>query len=262
MRTGLRSEGPALGWGAYDGSWAGLGNRRAAPGGGWAGDGHGDRVSDRRTAGGAAIAGHEQDDFGKLINYSGSHVSAVETGQRPPRPEYLAAVDQALQTGGIFTRLMGQLASLDSAPVWLRDWIVIERETTSLRWYEPAFVPGLLQTENYARATLRAGGLLTPDEVEQRVMSRLERQDILTRERPPQFVAVLDEAVLRRTVSGDRSLMAEQLEHLAKCAEQPHAQILVVPAEVGVYPGLQGGFILAALSDGSVAAHLDHQVRA
>jgi len=206
--------------------------------------------------------GLSQEDLGKLINYSGSHVSAVETGQRPPKLEYVAAVDEALQTGGLFSRMLNKLASLDSAPPWLREWIVIEREATTLRWFELAFVPGLLQTEAYARATLRAGGMLTSDQVEQRVTSRLERQAILTGERPPQFIAVLDEAVLRRTVDGDRDLMAEQLERLVSCAEQPYVQILVVPADVGIYPGLQGAFILASLADGTVAAHLDQQIKA
>jgi transcriptional regulator with XRE-family HTH domain len=202
-----------------------------------------------------------QEEFGKLIRYSGSHVSAVETGGRPVTVEYVEAVDRALQTGGFYTRLFKKVTSLELAPVWLHEWIELERQARSIRWYEPSFVPGLLQTEAYARATLLASGRLTQDEAEKRATSRLDRQAILRGDNPPQFIAVLDEAVLRRTFDGDRAMMAHQLEHLATCAELPHVRVLVVPADVGLYPGLQGGFIVMTLQDGTVIAHQDNQVR-
>ncbi|MEO3929678.1 helix-turn-helix transcriptional regulator [Micromonosporaceae bacterium B7E4] len=202
-----------------------------------------------------------QEEFGRKIGYSGSHVSSVETGQRPPTDEYMEKIDQAFQTGGTFGRMLKKLAKLDSTPAWLRDWIEFERLARLIRWYEPAYVPGLLQTEAYARATL-VGVHLTTEEVEQRIQSRLERQDVLAAESPAQFVFVLDAMVLRRPVRGEPGVMVQQLQHLATCAELPHVQILVVPPEVGVYPGLQGGFTLATLPDQSVVAHLDHQVRA
>ncbi|MGX7675347.1 helix-turn-helix domain-containing protein [Plantactinospora sp. DSM 117369] len=202
-----------------------------------------------------------QEEFGRKIGYSGSHVSSVETGQRPPTDEYMEKIDQAFQTGGTFSRMLKKLAKLDSTPAWLRDWIEFERLARLLRWYEPAFVPGLLQTESYARALL-TGVHLPPEQVEQRVRSRLDRQAVLTVDNPPQCIFVIDAMVLRRPVRGHPSVMAEQLDHLVKCAELPNVQILVVPQEVGVYAGLQGGFILATLPDQSVVAHLDHQVRA
>ncbi|TDB76856.1 helix-turn-helix transcriptional regulator [Micromonospora sp. KC723] len=212
-----------------------------------------------------ATLGLSQEDFGRTIGYSASHVSSVETGGRPPTIDYVMAVDRAhdpasdRQKGGRFTRMLRELSKVD--PEWLREWIGLEREATLLRWYEPAYVPGLLQTEAYARATL-ADGLLLPNEIEQRVASRLERQAIVTRDAPTPLVAVLDVMVLRRQINGHASVMREQIDHLVKMAELPHVQILVVTDDAGVYPGLQGGFILATLGDGSVAAHLDHQVRA
>ncbi|MBF9130824.1 helix-turn-helix transcriptional regulator [Plantactinospora sp. S1510] len=202
-----------------------------------------------------------QEEFGKTIGYSGSHVSSVETGQRPPTSEYMRQIDQAFETGGTFERMLLRLSKLDSTPAWLREWIEWERSAQLLRWYEPAYIPGLLQTEAYARATM-TGVHLTPEQVEQRVQSRLDRQALLTADNPPQFVFVVDEMVLRRPMRGQPTVMAQQLDHLITLAELPHVQILVVPREVGVYPGLQGGFILATLPDQSVVAHLDHQVRA
>ncbi|WFE36621.1 helix-turn-helix transcriptional regulator [Micromonospora sp. WMMD975] len=205
--------------------------------------------------------GLNQEEFGRLISYSGTHVSAVETGSRPPTTDYAAAIDRALRTGGIFGRLLDRLSVLDMAPPWLREWISVEEQATALRWYEPAFVPGLLQTEAYARAILHAGGQLTVEQMDQRVRSRIERQAILNQGNPPRLVAVLDAAVLRRTANDDRAIMREQLAHLAAAAELPHVRIHVVPEETGLYPGLQGGFILASMPDDSTLGHTDNQVR-
>lgn len=206
-----------------------------------------------------------QEDFGRSIGYSASHVSAVETGGRPLTPDYAVAVDRAHDPAfregqdGRVGRMLRQLAKAD--PEWLREWIECEQEATLLRWYEPAWVPGLLQTEAYARATL-SHNLLYTDDIEQRVFSRLGRQAILSGDQPVQLVAVIDVMVLRRPVVGQPGVLAEQVAHLVKMAELPHVQILVVPDEAGIYPGLQGGFILATLGDGSMVTHLDHQVRA
>jgi transcriptional regulator with XRE-family HTH domain len=206
-------------------------------------------------------AGLTQDEFGERIHFSGTHVSAVETGARVPKQDYLAAADEALATDGLFTRLLKDLVVEDAAPPWLREWIEFEHDAETLRWFEPLVVPGLLQTERYARATL-TGGRLTPEEVEQRVTSRLERQSILTRGRPPQFVAVIDETVLRRPAEEHPGLMREQLDRLISDAEQEHVQVHIVPAEAGIYLGLAGQFIIADLPDGTRVAHADNQLSA
>jgi transcriptional regulator with XRE-family HTH domain len=207
-----------------------------------------------------AAAGLSQEDLGRAINYSSSLVSAVENGQRPPSSDYVVAVDRALSTGGLFERLLSGLVSLDRAPVWLRDWIIFEREATLLRWFEQSLVPGLLQTEAYARAILEGGGLLDPVEIEQRVASRMERQRVLDTPRPPSFIAIIDEGVLRRPV-GSAGLMAEQCEHLLRMAERPLVQVHVIPATVGAHAGMAGAFILAKGPDFE-AAHLDNPLNA
>lgn len=98
---------------------------------------------------------------------------------------------------------------------WFRPWAELEQDAISIRSYQPLLVPGLLQTEGYARAVLATGGLVPPVEVEQIVAGRLRRQSILTAAAPPQLVAVIDEVVLRRLV-GDRAVMADQLTHLVR----------------------------------------------
>jgi hypothetical protein len=146
-------------------------------------------------------------------------------------------------------------------PAWFRPWADIEREAVALRGYQLSWVPGLLQTEAYARATL-AGEALTAQEVNELVAARVGRQELLRRERPPLLIAVIDESVLYRSSYGDRKLMHEQCAHLAECAELPSVQIHVVPADVGMYPGLGGPFTIAELSDGGRVAHVDSQAQA
>ncbi|NBE81454.1 helix-turn-helix domain-containing protein [Micromonospora rubida] len=208
-----------------------------------------------------ASLGASQDEFGRAIGYSGSHVSSVETGGRPPTKEYMKAIDSQYHLDDRFGRMLRELAKLDADPVWLREWIEFEREVTTLRWFELSYLPGLLQTERYARATL-AGGRFTPDEVERIVASRLGRQEILERDRPPQFIAVVDESVLRRPVLDQPGLMAEQLDHLVAQAMREHIQVHVVPVDAGMYLGLAGQFIIAELPDGTRVAHADNQLSA
>lgn len=143
---------------------------------------------------------------------------------------------------------------------WFRPWADLEQDATALRSYQPLLVPGLLQTEAYARAMLRTGNLLAPAEVEEIVTSRLARQCVLRREPPPQFVAVIDEAVLRRRV-GDRAVMHEQLLHLAEVAQEPHVQVRLIPADGPWHTGLAGPFVLTRLPDSREVAYLDNQLR-
>ncbi|SCF48420.1 Transcriptional regulator, contains XRE-family HTH domain [Micromonospora matsumotoense] len=207
-----------------------------------------------------AAAGLTQTQLGERIFCSDSQVSAIETGVKPPTLPYLASVDEALGIEGYFTTLWDELVKSDAAPVWLREWIEIEREATALRWYEHAFVPGLLQTEGYARATFQAARVPT-SELDRRVAARLERQAVLDRDPAPQLFVVLDEVVLRRACGGP-AVMAEQLEHLVACAEQPHIRLRIVPMSAGMYSGLAGAFILADLPDGSRTGYVDNQLAA
>ncbi|WP_406080745.1 DUF5753 domain-containing protein [Micromonospora sp. NBC_00858] len=146
-------------------------------------------------------------------------------------------------------------------PVWFRPWVDIEREAVALRAFQLAWVPGLLQTEAYARATL-AWEALIPAEIDELVAARIDRQAILTRERGPLFIAVLDEGIIRRPVAGGRALMAAQLAHLLVCADLPSVQLHVVPSEAAAYPGLNGPFTLAELPGGTRVAHVDSQAHA
>ncbi|MEU6072256.1 helix-turn-helix transcriptional regulator [Micromonospora sp. NPDC047074] len=211
-------------------------------------------VAEIRRARGAA--GMTQETFGRGSGFSASHVSAVESGTRALTMDFIKGADRALKTGGLFERLIASVG----APSWFLPWLDAERAATQLRYFEPNLIPGLLQTEDYARTVLRSVDILTSDEVEQRLSARMERQKILTGDRPPQFVAVLDEAALRRSGNDIGGTMAQQIAHLIARAELPHVHVHVIPAGSGLHVGLSGPFALARSGEGVWVGHLENQL--
>ena len=123
----------------------------------------------------------------------------------------------------------------DVVPAWFESYLSLEQDAHVIRCSEPCYVPGLLQTADYARAVIRRGHPGAPEaEIERRVSLRLRRQDLVASSEPTprQLWAVLDEAALRRP-AGSRGTMRAQLRHLIDMAGQPHVRIFVVPFSVG-----------------------------
>ncbi|AXK31753.1 transcriptional regulator [Streptomyces armeniacus] len=123
----------------------------------------------------------------------------------------------------------------DVVPRWLRTYLGLEQAAGVIRSYEVQFVPGLLQTRDYARAVIALGHDNEPEgRLQRRVDLRMRRQRILRRSKPPHLWAVVDEAVLCRPVGGPR-VMREQLEHLIAVCELPHVTIQVLPFRAGAH---------------------------
>jgi transcriptional regulator with XRE-family HTH domain len=207
-------------------------------------------------------AGLSQEQLGERIGYSAALVGAVETARRMPTEDFTARCDvvDELGTGGALLRLRAHLRDQlhrQVWPPWFREWPSIEREALSLRSWELPVVPGLLQTEAYARALLR--GVLPDangDEVEQQASARVQRQEILRRQDPPMLWAIMDEGALRRRI-GDASIMREQLDHLIEVSRSPKIKVLVVPASAGAHVGLSGAFVIAEFREGPDVVYLD-----
>ncbi len=120
----------------------------------------------------------------------------------------------------------------------------MESDASAIRTYQCQTVPGLLQTEDYARAVIAASAVRRrPEDIDQNLALRLDRQALLASDDRPQFVAVLDEAVVRRVIGG-RAIMRAQIERLLEVAEQQHIQIQVLPFDAGAHPGLNGSFLI------------------
>jgi transcriptional regulator with XRE-family HTH domain len=186
-------------------------------------------------------AGLSQDQLGARVYCSGDLVGKIENGQRAPARKFTADCDEIpeLDTRGALMRLWEHLQDhmrYRAYPGWFHDWPGKEAEARTLRAFEPLLVPGLLQTENYARAVLRTRVGDTDDEIEEMVSARLGRQALLARDRPPTLWVIIDEGVLRRPVGG-ADVMREQLGHLAEAARRPNVVLHAVPAAVGAYEG-------------------------
>ncbi|MFY1668658.1 helix-turn-helix domain-containing protein [Plantactinospora sp. WMMB334] len=203
-----------------------------------------------------AAAGMSQAALAEAINYSQPMVAKVESCERRPSLDFARRCDAVFTTDGRFVRIQKRI-SREIVVQYFREWAGVEQEAKALRWFEPVYVPGLLQTEAYARAVFAGPGLLSAEEIEEQVATRLDRQEILARAKPPLLTFVVDEHVLRRPI-GDRAVMREQLLHLVKVATSvPQVRIHVVPASTGAYAGLDGPFVLATPQAGEPAVYFE-----
>jgi transcriptional regulator with XRE-family HTH domain len=204
-------------------------------------------------------AGLSQEELGQHISYSGSLVGMVETARRAPARDFAERCDEALATGGALARLW-PLVSQEALPRWFRPFAEIERAATSIRSWEPLVIPGLLQTEDYARALITAWQPGDSREaVQQQTTARMERAQILDREDPPLLWMIISEAALRNPVGGPRVLRDQLTRLLDREAEHPKIIVQVVPLDAGAHPGLEGPLVLVARPGEPDVAYLEVQ---
>ncbi|MEO3741925.1 helix-turn-helix transcriptional regulator [Plantactinospora sp. B5E13] len=128
-------------------------------------------------------------------------------------------------------------------------YISFEAEARGVRNYESLFMPGLLQTESYARHVIRGAlPLANDEETERRVEARLQRQELITKKPPLELWAIIDEAAIHRLVGGP-AVMAGQLDALVRAAAHPHVTVQVIPFERGAHPGMPGSFVVMDFPD-------------
>ncbi len=215
-------------------------------------------------------AGQLQEQAAAALDCDTSKISRIENGRSslkaaeleklldfyrvtgPERQELLDLGKQARQRGR--RKLYG-----DTLPGYFRRFIDLEAAATEIRSHEGEVVPGLLQTEDYARALFRPS-LFRVDqaEVDRRIKIRMDRQAILTREAPPRLWCVLGEAVLARPVGG-AEVMRAQLEHLLQATAEPTTVTLqILPFSAGAHPALGASFSLFSLGTAIPAiGHMD-----
>jgi transcriptional regulator with XRE-family HTH domain len=193
-------------------------------------------------------AGLTRAELARQVSKSVSLIQAIELGQRAATADVTEDLERVLPADGALTRLreeIGDGLGYQAYPSWFQEWLVSEQEARRLRWFEPLLVPGLLQTEDYARAVFRARFGITDEEIDEQVAARLKRQEILVRSEPPALWVILDESVLRRPVGG-RYVMREQVGHLIEAAQCPHVSIQVISASAGAHRGLWAGAFIVA----------------
>jgi transcriptional regulator with XRE-family HTH domain len=175
-------------------------------------------------------SGLDEDDVRRLLELYGIH-------RAEERDALLALVREANRPGWL-------QAFSGAVPAWFRPYVDLEEAAQVIRTYEVQFIPGLLQTEDYARAVI-AHGLTEPpaDEVERRVELRMRRQRILTSAHPTRLWAVIDEAALWRPIGGS-DVTRDQLRALLDAARLQNITVQVMPFHVGGHAGEAGAFTI------------------
>lgn len=209
-------------------------------------------------------AGLSRAELAARIYKSESLIEAIERGERVATEDVTRDLEGVpeLGTGGVLADLrsrFGDTLNYQQYPPWFQDWAIYEREAVALRTFELAVVPGLLQTEDYARAIFRTRLKTTDEQIEELVAARMKRQEILARGDPPMLWVLLDEAVLRREVGG-RHVMCEQMNRLTEAARRPSIVIHVIPSSVGAHLGLLGAFVIADLKDAASVGYQETPV--
>jgi transcriptional regulator with XRE-family HTH domain len=206
----------------------------------------------RRLREAATLTG---DDVAARVGWSPSKVSRIETGQTTITANDLRRLLDLYGVSGSQRDLLGELGRNAQQRGWwdaysdtlrpeVATLIALEADAESVRWYAPTVLPGLLQTEQYAREVIGSSLLIAPPgRIERRVQVRVTSQDVLTRDQPLEVAVVLDEAVLRRPVGGPE-VLTEQLLHLLEVAEQPNIVLQVLPFSAGSHPAMTGGFAI------------------
>ncbi|MGC5010738.1 helix-turn-helix domain-containing protein [Streptosporangium sp. DT93] len=192
------------------------------------------------------------EEVGEQLGWSATKISRIETARvrvaltDTGRLLDLYAVDSA-KRGELLdlakdARKKGWWQAYGDLPTEYTTYIGLEAEATSMRSFAPTIFPGLLQTEDYARAVIRSAlSFSSPGEIERRVEVRMARQALLAQDGPLRLWAVLDEAVIRRPVGGP-AVMRSQLKRLLDITDLPNVTIQVLPFAVGAHPGTNGAF--------------------
>ncbi|MFD5518162.1 helix-turn-helix domain-containing protein [Streptomyces sp. NPDC127066] len=188
-------------------------------------------------------AGLNQQELGDAIGYSLEQVASVEQGRRPAKAAFTTAADRVLGARGVLEVLQDEVDRA-KLPQFFRNFALIEAEVASRFSYDPLLVPGLLQTEAYARAVF-AGHCppLSEEIVDQHTEARLSRQKLLTRVPLAELSFIVSEEALRDPV-GDAETMRGQWQHLLETGMLRNIEVQVMPARRGFHPGKNGPFVV------------------
>jgi transcriptional regulator with XRE-family HTH domain len=194
-------------------------------------------------------AGLTQDQLGRIIGAKKATVSNIEN--RQPRwhlnEDHVAKLDEYFGLNHLFTRLLGY-AKEGNDSEWFQQWLIYAERAVSIRMYEALVVPGLLQTPDYARGLLEAGGVLV--DVGKALKARMERKELLNRPKPPRLWVTLHENAIDQLVASP-DVMREQFQALLEVPR--HVVVRVVPRSAGAHPGLDGSFFITTTDSEEVA---------
>ncbi|MFC7899397.1 helix-turn-helix domain-containing protein [Streptomyces griseoincarnatus] len=183
---------------------------------------------------------------GQALDWSGSKVNRMETGSGRVQPSDVDALCRFYDTSDELREFLKSLAREAKTrgwwqvhgagvPEWFNIYIGLEQDASTLRQYQCEVLPGLMQTEAYARELHTTGAHMSAEDIDRAVRVRLERQDMLTRPDAPEAWFVVNEGAVRNVI-GDREIMREQLERILETTELPSVTLQVLAFDSGTYP--------------------------
>ncbi|MFJ4781509.1 helix-turn-helix domain-containing protein [Streptomyces sp. NPDC088762] len=182
--------------------------------------------------------------FAEALHIDVETVASIEQGRRVLMPNVAEKMDRVLGLPGLLAVAALKMPEVDTIPAWAEEYMEREREALALSWFDTLAVPGLLQTESYARAVL---GCRVPFMGEEKIglqtAHRMKRQEILNRPVPPTLSFIVWEPALRDRIGGTE-VRREQLRHLRSCADRPGISLQVLPLGISAHAGLDGPFTL------------------
>ncbi|MFJ3198753.1 Scr1 family TA system antitoxin-like transcriptional regulator [Streptomyces sp. NPDC086989] len=200
-------------------------------------------------------AGLSQAELGEPLFVSGSFIGQLEAGTRRMHIEFARQIDDILGTAGFFSRNCGALAK-SKYPNHFAEAAEAEAEAKTIREYAPLALPGMLQTESYAREVFVAYQPTATEEViAELVTNRLDRAKLLSDPTTPLLWCVLDETVLRRVVGGG-TVMAEALRHIATLIRKRRIFVQVLPFSAGAHSSMGGTLKLMTFEDAPPLAYV------
>ncbi|MCP2261047.1 Helix-turn-helix domain-containing protein [Streptoalloteichus tenebrarius] len=199
-------------------------------------------------------ANRTNEEVARHLGCSPSKISRIELGRRPASPGDVRLLLDFYGVNGSEADALVAMARAarqkgwwhvyeDALPESFQVFVGLESDASAMRTFEPLLVPGLMQTEDYARAVLNTAIGADPSDVQRRVEVRMNRQKIFRQRQPVHLWALIDEAVLHRPVGGP-AVMREQLERLLEEASNPNITLQVLRFEGGAHPGMSGSFVI------------------
>ena len=201
-------------------------------------------------------AGMSKKELAEKLGYTPAYISQVEATKNMPSVKFAEDLNTLFGTEAFVDLWQNIMDARTNSllPPGFAEYVEHEARASLIYAFEFSVIKGIFQTHDYAREILRWGR--AADEAEQLVCRRMERKDVISRESPPQIVAVFDEVVIRR-VFGSGEIMKTQIDHLIEIAEMPNVLLQFVSADKGAYPGINGSFTLMEFDTGPAMVYVE-----
>ncbi|WP_026128301.1 helix-turn-helix domain-containing protein [Nocardiopsis halophila] len=203
-------------------------------------------------------SGMTLDGLAKRVRVSPQMVGAMERGTRRTRKDIAEQLEGVFATSGALLRQWADASRSADHPHWHTDVVKAEEEASEIHYFHPTLIPGILQTEAYARVIFQDGRPLdSPGEIDRLTRLRVGRLAALLDTNAPKLTAVVGEGAVRAPV-GSRGLMCEQLEHIESLAGESIVRFLVVPSATAYHGGASGPFQLLRFAQRPPIVYADH----